>query len=113
MKNLNPGDVPALIEPWRVVAGYWTGKDYSEERCVVADLGEVEDGYVLHPRYVLIEHSHCSCYDFPDSEPWVTEYTEDELVRLAESKLEGGFYCKAERRFWQCVLLAFEKEHEE
>lgn len=83
MKRLKDEEIPERIEPWRVIAAYWSGPDYSEERVVLADLGEVEDDWVFDSRYVIIEYSHCSCFDFPESDPDATEYTEEEIIKLA------------------------------
>lgn len=110
MKNLKYEEIPKSIELWRVIAAYWSGPGYSEERVVLADLGEVEDNYVLDSRYVIIEYSHCSCFDFPEAEPDAVEYTEEELIKLAGSKIDSGTYYASERSFWKCILDAFEDE---
>lgn len=109
MKILHANEIPKVIEPWRIIAAYWSGPDYSEERSVVADLGEINDGYVFKPRWVVIQYTHCSCYDFPTAHPYATEHTEDELLELAESKMTGGCYYAAERDMWKTVVDALRR----
>lgn len=108
MKRLASSEIPKSIEPWRVIAAYWSGPGYSEERSVLVDLGEIDDGYVIYPRYVIIENYHCSCYDFPTAEPEAIEYTKEELIKLAKSNIECGTYYESERSFWMCVLESLE-----
>lgn len=47
--------------------------------------------------YVIIEGSHCSCYNFDETEWYVTKYTREELKKLANSLYNQ------ENKFWELV----------
>lgn len=51
--------------------------------------------------YILVEGSHCSCYDFDDTEWDATEYTEEELKVLANAEYNAHYI------FWSMVREYF------
>ncbi len=66
------------IEPHHILVAVTSEPDYEMERRILLKLN--------YDRYVLVEGSHCSCYDFDDTEWSAIEYTRDELVKLANAK---------------------------
>ena len=98
--------VPEHIEPWRIVCAAQSEPDYSEDRQILLYGGNEGDYHGKGP-FVVLDGGHCSCYDWEEVDWDATEYARDELVRLAESKLEGdGCYSKSEVAFWKMVLHA-------
>lgn len=107
MRKVDANEIPDCVEIWRVVAAWQSEPNYSEDKLVLVDLGENEEGCVFNHRYVVIEMGHCSCYDWPQADPSAVEYDEEELVSLAKSKLDGsGCYYESEPIFWRSVLVA-------
>ena len=51
---------------------------------------------VDYDSYLIIDGSHCSCYDFEDTEWTATEYTFGEFKKLVEGWIENGW--KTEKR---------------
>lgn len=96
MKNY---EVPKAIEPWRIICAMQTEPDYDEERFMLIYAGD----NVYDDRYALIEGSHCSCYDWNDTEFHGTEYTRKELETLYKNKDENAFWYNAERRLWKLI----------
>lgn len=95
--------VPKLIEPWRIICAAQSEPDYSEERYILIHAGE----NTWDDAYAVIEGGHCSCYGWNDVEWDSIEYTKEELLKLAESKIgDSGYYCKAEQRFYKLVIMA-------
>ena len=98
--------VPEHIEPWRIVCAAQSEPDYSEDRQILLYGGNEGDYHGKGP-FVVLDGGHCSCFDWEEVDWDATEYSRDELVRLAESKLEGdGCYSKSEAAFWKMVLHA-------
>ena len=58
--------------------------DYEMERLLLlTDMPNTEDD-----EYVLVEGSHCSCYDFDDTSWEATVYSKEELGKLLEKASE-------------------------
>ena len=66
------------IEPHHILVAVTSEPDYEMERRILLELN--------YDRFVLIEGSHCSCYDFDETKWSAIEYTRDELVKLANTK---------------------------
>lgn len=97
---------PDRIETWRIVCAAQSRPDYSEDRQILLYGAERGDYYGNGP-FILLDGGHCSCYDWEDVEWDAVEYTYDELITLADSKLNGdGCYEESEKRFWQMVKIA-------
>ena len=97
---------PDKIDTWRIVCAAQSEPDYSEDRQILL-YGAEEGDYYNDGPFILSDGSHCSCYDWEEVEWCATEYTRDEILRLAKSKTDGdGCYSKSERMFWQMVLMA-------
>ena len=45
--------------------------------------------------YLVVQGGHCSCYGFDESQWYGTSYTHDELVKVANGWLEGGYGSEA------------------
>lgn len=95
---------PDKIEPWRIVCAVQSKPDYSEDRQILL-YGTSPGDYHEEGPFVVLDGGHCSCYDWEDVEWYATEYTRDELLKLARSKADGsGCYSKYERTFWKMVI---------
>ena len=69
------------IKPHNIVYAATTKPDYEMERLILlVDMPETNYG-----EYVLVEGSHCSCYDFDDTKWEATVYTREELKKLLEN----------------------------
>ena len=96
-------EAPKAIKTWRIICAAQSEPDYSESRQILIYAGED----TWERRYMLLDGGHCSCFDWEDVEWDAVEYTEEELLALAESKKDGeGCYYDSERLFWQSVLIA-------
>lgn len=49
------------------------------------------NGDIDYVSYLIIDGSHCSCYDFDSTEWTATEYTFDELKTLVNNWVKNGF----------------------
>lgn len=58
--------------------------DYEMYRIIL--LEKLED--IKYDEYVVVEGSHCSCYDFDDTEWEAIKYNRNELIKLAEAHKE-------------------------
>lgn len=58
--------------------------------------------------YIIIEGSHCSCYDFDDTYWEFTAYNHDELIKIAKSRAEDSSYWNP--TFWKMVLKYLDEE---
>jgi hypothetical protein len=65
------------IKLHKIVCAYTTNPDYEMDRLIL-----LENAY---DSYVVVEGSHCSCYDFDETEWEAIEYTEEELKKLASA----------------------------
>ena len=98
---------PDKIDTWRIVCAAQSEPDYSEDRQILLYGAERGGDYYNEGPFILLDGGHCSCYDWEDVEWYATEYTRDELLKIAKSKTDGeGCYSKSERMFWQMVLMA-------
>lgn len=77
-----------------------TKPDYEMSRFIL--LESLED--INYNEYVLVEGYHCSCYDFDDCKWEAMKYTEEELVKLAESKINDNFYYSNEKDLYKYIL---------
>jgi len=103
VRNINP---PDTIETWRIVCAAQSEPYYSEDRQILL-YGSDRGDYHNEGPFILLDGSHCSCFDWEDVEWYATEYERDEILALAKSKTDGdGCYSKSERVFWQMVLMA-------
>lgn len=75
---------------------YTTPLDYSMERYIL--LKDIKD--LEYDEYVIAEGSHCSCYDFDDTEWTYFKYTEEELKKLCEIKSIDEYTNRDERIFY-------------
>ena len=99
-------EAPKSIEPWRIVCASQSEPDYSEERYILIYANDDPHEYCAGEGYILIEGGHCSCYSWTEVSWSAVQYTTDELKKLGKSKLDGGCYYEAEKRFWVSVLHA-------
>lgn len=82
--------------------------DYDMARWIL--LEDLED--LGHNEFVIVEGSHCSCYDFDDTEWGAIKYTGVELLKLATEKLKRRSWDKEEKQFYELILNYFnEREH--
>lgn len=101
-------EAPREIETWRIVCAAQSEPNYSEDKQILL-YGGNEGDYHGNGPFIVLDGGHCSCYDWEEVEWYATEYTRDEILRLAKSKTDGdGCYTKSERMFWQMVLMAVE-----
>lgn len=101
-------EAPREIETWRIVCAAQSEPDYSEDRQILLYGGNEGDYHGDGP-FIVLDGGHCSCYDWEEVEWYATEYTRDEILRLAKSKATGdGCYSKSERVFWEMVLMTVE-----
>lgn len=82
------------IKPHQILISITSEPDYEMERKIL--LENVEE--LNYGEYLLLEGSHCSCYDFDETEWEGIIYTKEELLKLAKAD-----YNKADI-FWQEVL---------
>lgn len=59
--------------------------------------------------YVVVEGFHCSCYDFDDTKWEAIKYTKEELVKLAEVKVNENFWDKTEKCLYNYILHNFKR----
>jgi len=96
-------EAPITIDTWRIICAAQSEPDYSEDRQILLYGGEAGDYHGDGP-FVVLDGGHCSCYDWEEVEWYATEYTYDELMTLAHSKVSGnGCYSKTELEFWRMV----------
>ena len=101
MRNV---EAPKAIKTWRIICAAQSEPDYSEDRQILIYGGEHPDSEGL---FILLDGGHCSCYDWEDVVWDATEYSRDELMSLAKSKIDGrGCFTKSERVFWKMVMVA-------
>lgn len=99
-------EVPDKIDTWRIVCAAQSEPNYSEDRQILY-YGGNEGDYHGNGPFIVLDGGHCSCYDWEEVEWDATEYTRDEILTLAKSKINGdGCYSKSERAFWKLVLMA-------
>ena len=99
---------PWEIETWRIICAAQSEPDYSEDRQILIYGGERDEYHDRGP-FIVLDGGHCSCYDWEEVEWFATEYTYDELMTLAYSKVSGsGCYSKTERAFWRMVVHALD-----
>lgn len=77
-----------------------TEPDYEMERWIL--LENLND--LKYNKYVVVEGSHCSCYDFDETNWEAIGYTRDELIKIAEDRVSTGHWYKEEKKFYQLVL---------
>lgn len=94
MKEINVKDIE--IKPHQIIVATTSKPDYEMNRYILLE--------IEYNRYVVIEGSHCSCYDFDDTEWTAMEYTSDEIKKLSKGDYD---YDENERHFWQMVQLQF------
>jgi hypothetical protein len=83
------------IEPHHIVFAWTSHPDYEMCRLILLE--------IEYEKFVVLEGSHCSCYDFNDTSWDAVEYAEDELKKLAKIKsVENDFYY-GEHEFWKKV----------
>lgn len=96
MRNLK---LTNSLEPWRIIVAVTTDEPYYEKRLMLIHAGEHSWDNV----YAVVEGEHCSCYSFNDVEFYATEYTQEELMKLADDKLFNQTLDIFETRFWTTV----------
>ena len=97
---------PDKIDTWRIVCAAQSQPDYSEDRQILYYGGDEFDYHGNGP-FVVLDGGPDSTFDWEGVEWYATEYTRDEILRLAKSKTDGdGCYSKSERMFWKMVLMA-------
>ena len=82
-----------------IVIAITSEPDYEMSRYILLeDLKNIKYG-----EYVIVEGSHCSCYDFDDTEWEAVKYSHEELIKIAKDKIENGWEC-TEKKFYELVL---------
>lgn len=85
LNNLN-------LKPHNIVVAYTSEIDYEMHRMILAELkGE----------YLILDGSHCSCYDFDETDWCGTLFTRDELMKLATVEYNS------KSPFWSMVRVYF------
>lgn len=84
------------LEIHNFVIVYTTPIGYEMQRYIL--LKDIKD--LEHDEYVIAEGSHCSCYDFDDTEWEYIKYTEEELKKLCEIKSIDEYTNHDERIFY-------------
>jgi hypothetical protein len=83
------------IKPHHIVVAWTSEPDYEMSRLIL-----LEKEYNV---FIVLEGSHCSCYDFDDTEWEAIEYTKDELTKLATIKIGEDFDYYGDKAFWKLV----------
>ena len=83
---------------------YTTPKYYTMERYIL--LEDIKD--LHYDEYIICEGSHCSCYDFDDTEWEYFKYSEEELKKLINTKLNDEYCDKHEKEFYRLCKQYFE-----
>lgn len=104
MRNVK---APESIETWRIVCAAQSEPAFSEDRQILYYSGDEFDYHGNGP-FVVLDGDHDSTFDWEGVEWYATEYTKEELVTLARSKVGNGCYHKSEEWFWRMVLMAVE-----
>jgi len=86
------------IKVHEILCAYTSEPDYEMSKIIILDRN-------AQGNYLVIEGSHCSCYDFDEASYGVTAYSHAELKTLVKAKLKCGFYKKEEKLFWQMVSI--------
>lgn len=89
MKKINYKEID--IKPHNIVVAFTSEPDYEMSRHILLE--------IKYDSYILLEGHHCSCYDFDDTEWEAIEYTEDELLKLADAEYNKNSV------FWQQVKV--------
>ncbi|MDD3134922.1 MAG: hypothetical protein PHF64_00325 [Methanoregula sp.] len=100
MKNIEGfkiGNVPHHA----ILVAATSAPDYEMDRVLIAD------NWPDYGDYTVIRGSHCSCYDFDDTEWDAMVYSEDELVALLNSWEKSGY--GAEKEIVKPALVAIGK----
>lgn len=74
--------------------------DYEMSRWIL--LEDLKD--IKYDEYVVVEGSHCSCYGFDDTEWEAIKYTKEELIKIANDRIESDNWYDEEKRFYELVL---------
>lgn len=82
------------IKPHQILVAITSEPDYEMDRNILlTDIDGLE-----HDEYLLLEGSHCSCFDFDDTDWNGIVYNSDELRKLANSDYNKN------NIFWKEVL---------
>jgi len=83
IKNFEINEIPI----WKIVAVATSDPDYEMDRTIFVE------HYPDYGDYCIIKGFHCSCYSFDDTDWEATQYTRQQLIKLAKSWLghEYGF----------------------
>ena len=81
IKDFNLSQVPN----WQIVFVVSSDKDYEMQRHIYVE------GYPNYDDCTIIEGSHCSCYDFDDTEWEAITYTQDELITIMKNWYKNGY----------------------
>ena len=54
--------------------------------------------------YIIVEGSHCSCYDFDETKWDAIKYSKEELIKIAEDRISTNNWYKEEKEFYNLVL---------
>lgn len=87
------------IKPHQILVAVTSEPDFEMSRQIL--LTDIEG--LNWKEYLLLEGSHCSCYDFDDTDWSGIVYTSDELIKLANAS-----YNKDDV-FWKEVLNQIQK----
>lgn len=79
--------------------------DYEMERLILLE-GSYNDTF----NYLLIEGSHCSCYDFDETTWYATELTQDELIKLLNNTQDYEILRIKLRNFLKYYDYDFERD---
>ncbi|MGF9975927.1 hypothetical protein [Viridibacillus arvi] len=77
------------IKPHHIFIAHTSEPDYEMSRQILLE--------IQYDKYVILEGSHCSCYDFDDTEREAIEYSGEELRKIANAE-----YNKNDK-FWEQV----------
>jgi len=81
------------IKPHHIVTAYTSEPDYEMSRQILLKM-ECDT-------FVVIEGSHCSCYDFDETEWEAIQYTGEELKKIAQADYNQN------DKFWEEVRKSF------
>lgn len=93
------------INLYNILYATTTERDYEMERWIL--LENMSD--TKYDEYIIVEGSHCSCYNFDDTTWDAVKYTEDELIEIAKENLAKKTYYKEEKDMFEFILKYFGK----
>lgn len=56
-----------------------------------------------YDEYIVADGFHCSCYDFDDTEWEFIKYTKEELLKIADDRINNDYWYVEEKEFYKLV----------